>query len=262
MKKLVMISLASVAAMMLYAKPADAIVREDNTDVGVSFKSNDDTIPGKGPYKDNLALVWKPNAFQFGEQTAVAGTSTYNGVATKEPQYLVVNEDRPTDKISTWDLKATMSELQVKGVQAEGVSASLEFKMNELTEYNIGSKLNEENDYDAPNPSKNPDQENGTDVPGTGRLSLGGAVDSDATGVNLGGTLADDKKSSTVKLEGNGQTSVVVMSKYKADYKEKGGYATEITDKKLTIVTSNASNLAGKKMSGVVTWTLNDTVEQ
>lgn len=241
MKKLVMISLVSTAALMMFAKPADAKTFDDKTDVGVSFKSDDATIPGENkPYKDNLSLVWKPNSFEFGEQKAVGGIATFNNTSDAvEPQYLVVNDDRPLATLPQWTLSAKLSEMKSTDKAATTLASKLTYTLGDVQSYDIGNVIDPAtNDYVAPNPSK-PEGEN----------SLG-ILAADAK-IQLGGT------NQVMTLEAGNTTSQSVMQATE-DKTVKGGYATQVKNTKLIVTDAKADKAAGKSFTGQVTWTLDD----
>lgn len=239
MKKTIMITLLSSAALMMFATNADAKSFDDRSDVGVSFKSEDPTIPGENkPYKDNLSLVWKPNSFEFGEQKAVAGIATFNN-NVEGKQYLVVNDDRPDASLPAWTLSAKLSEMKATDGSDTKVASKLMYTLGDAQSYDIGTTIDPiTNDYIAPNPS--------TEEGASSLDTL--AADSKIT---LGGT------NQAMTLEAGGKTSQVVMQKTEATA-TKGGYATLIKDTKLVVTDAKTANAAGKKFSGQVTWTLDD----
>ncbi|WP_207694465.1 hypothetical protein DOK67_0001070 [Enterococcus sp. DIV0212c] len=236
MKKTIMISLLSTAAMMMFATSADAKSFDDNTDVGVSFKSDEPTTPGDNkPYKDNLSLVWKPSSFEFGQQKAVGGVATFNNTVEGK-QYLVVNDDRGDETLSTWDLKAKFSEMKSADGKTK-LTSKLVYGLGDLQSYDIGTTIDPEtNDFIAPNPA--------TDE---GASSLG-TLPSDSK-VVLGGN--------TMTLEAGSTTATTVMNKTEAT-KTKGGYATLIKDVKLVATDAKKNLASGKSFTGQVTWTLDD----
>lgn len=234
MKKLVMVTLLSTAALTVFATNADAKSFDDKTDVGVSFKSDEPTVPGENkPYKDNLSLVWKPSSFQFGEQKAVGNSATFSNTVEGN-QYLVVNDDRKAAS-TPWKLSAQMSELKSKD-GTKSLASKLTFDLGAAQSYNIGSVIGEDNDY-VPN---KPDA--------TGAL---GTLDP-AAGITLG-----DGTSKTMTLEAGKTAGQAVLEK-KAANDVKGGVSTLITNAKLVVTDSKADQAAGESFTGYVTWTLDD----
>lgn len=240
MKKTLMITLLSAAALMLFATSADAKTFDDKTDVGVSFKSDEPTIPGENkPYKDNLSLVWKPSTFQFGEQRAVGNSATFSNTI-KGNQYLVVNDDRKTTP-TPWSLTAKMSDLTATD-GAKTLASKLTFNLGEAKSYKITNDptdLNEDNDYKVNKPDE---------------AGVLGALDANA-GITLG-----DGTSKAVTLEAGNASSKVILEK-KAANDVKGGVATLITDTKLVVTDAQSDSAAGESFTGYVTWTLDDLVK-
>ena len=234
MKKTVMITLLSAAALLLFASTADAKSFDDKTDVGVNFKSDDPTIPGENkPYKNNLALVWKPSSFQFGEQKAVGNSATFSNTISGN-QYLIVNDDRQT--VSTpWALKASLSELKsTDGTKT--LASKLMFTLGDAQSYNIGDDIGDDNDYKPTKPGAE------------GSL---GALDANA-GITLG-----DGKVKTMTLEAGLADGQAVLEKKTAN-DVKGGVATLITGAKLVVTDAQKDNASGESFTGHVTWTLDD----
>ena len=244
MKKAILVTLLSSAALMLFAAPADAKEKETKTDVGVSFKDDSPTISPEDmkPFKNNLAVVWKPASFQFGEQKAVAGTAIFNNVTgdngglatannTDKSQYLVVNDDRELkeNKNSTWALKANMSELVTTDGATKLDAAKLSMELNAPKMYNIGNVIGADNDYEPVAP-----------------WDAAALTDFDAkSGVELAPT-ATLEAASTSKVD-------IVTKKTANDFK--GGVATTIQNVKLYV---NDANQNGKAFTGTITWTLDD----
>lgn len=234
MKKTLMITLLAATALMLFATPAEAKSFDDKTDVGVNFKSDEPTIPGENkPYKDNLALVWKPSSFQFGEQKAVGNSATFSNIVTGK-QYIIVNDDRKG--VSTpWKLSAKLSELK----SADGsktLASKLTFKLGDLQSYDIGNVIGEDNDF-VPN---KPDA--------SGAL---GEINANA-GITLG-----DGASKAITLDAGNTTGISILDKKVAN-ENKGGVATLISETKLIVTDAKAASAAGESFTGYVTWTLDD----
>ncbi|MEI5990738.1 WxL domain-containing protein [Enterococcus crotali] len=253
MKKAIMVTLLSSAALMLVATPANAAEKETKTDVGVSFISDDPTVEAEDmrPFKNNLAVVFKPSSFQFGNQKAVGGIAMFanttgdnggtigNKPTTDKSQYIVVNDDRDytqqgvDGKNSPWTLKANLSELKTSDGAATLQSAKITMALNEPKLYNIGAALNEdETDFIGNKPWEE------------GALE---ALPNDT------GVVA----ASTVTLEAGGTTKADIFTKKDANTFRKG-VSSVIQNVKLNIVDSDQQNLGGKSFTGKVHWTLND----
>lgn len=243
-KQLAIVSLLSVAAVSMLATSANAAeVSNETTEVGVEFKSSDGTEIGKGPFKDNLALVFKPSTFQFGKQEATAGIATFQNTI-KKPQYLVVNDDRPLDptenNLSKWTLTSQLSEITT-GTETTGLNAKLTYTLGTATEYKIGDNMNATgDDYLPNNPEKNP-----TDA-------LGGPLNLGTEKLQLG-----DGTSSTVSLEAGAASTTDVIAKTEATTK-KVGVASKVENVKLVVTNAERSGAAGKTYAGTVTWSLDD----
>ena len=247
MKKAIMVTLLSSAALMLFAAPADAAEKKTTTtDVGVSFKNDAPTIPAEDmkPYKNNLAVVWKPGSFQFGEQTAVAGTAIFNNIKgdnggtaannnTELSQYLVVNDDRELKtegKNSAWALRADMSALKTVDGAAELQAAKLTMDLNAPKMYDIGTAIDpKDNDFVANEP-----------------WTAGVLTDFDSkSGIEL---------APTATLEAAGTSKVDIFTKKTAnDFRS--GVATTIQNVKLHVTDAKQD---GKAFTGTITWTLDD----
>ncbi|WP_375180056.1 WxL domain-containing protein [Enterococcus rotai] len=240
MKKTLMITLLSSAALMLFATSADAKTFDDQTDVGVSFKSDGPNDPGKNiPYKDNLSLVWKPAAFEFGEQKAVGNSATFSNIV-KGNQYVVVNDDRADDALTGWKLSAKMSELK-SASGAKTLASKLTFNLGDAESYRITDDptvLNDKNDYIVNDP-------NTSGV-------LGKLEDA---GIKLG-----DGASKSIELVAGDTTTKTILGKETANG-TKGGVATLIKDTKLVVADAEKDNAAGESFTGTVTWTLDDLVQ-
>ncbi|MBO0441094.1 WxL domain-containing protein [Candidatus Enterococcus ikei] len=234
MKKTVMITLLSAATLLLFANTADAKSFDDKTDVGVNFKSDEPTVQGENkPYKDNLALVWKPSSFQFGEQKAVGNSATFSNVIQSN-QYLIVNDDRKTAS-TPWALKASLSELKSTD-GSKSLASKLTFALSDAQSYTIGDTIGEDNDYIPNKPEA------------SGSL---GTLDP-----NAGITLGDGKVKAMTLVAGE-TTGQAVLEK-KAANDVKGGVATLIKDAKLVVTDAKADQAAGESFTGYVTWTLDD----
>ena len=238
-KQLAMVSLLSVAAVSMFATSADAtVIKEAKTDVGIQFKSDEGTVGEDGPFKDNLALVFRPGSFKFGNQEAVVGNATFNSIKPEKKQYLVVNDDRTEATTPAWTLSANMSAL-VSGAGTEAVDldgATLTYTLGDAKSYAIGEFSEEKNDYIPVNPSD--------DASVLGTLAAGNDI------------VLGNGTSKTVSLTAASASKTAILAKSKANA-VKGGVATEITNVKL-MVPDKGKKIAGKAFTGTVTWSLDD----
>jgi hypothetical protein len=239
MKKALTITLFSAAALTLFAAPASAETNNkvQETEVGISFKDNGTDI-GEGPFKDNLAIVFKPGAFQFGQQATVGSLATYSNTVTEE-QYLVINDDRPDTK-TVWEVTAQMSALKNKAGDKD-LASKLTFNLDAAKAYRIAdtdaSLVN--NDYVPNRPEK-----------------AGVLTDLDpSAGITLG-----DGTSSAVELVAGGDPAVIMAKKGTNEFKN--GVATLVKDTKLVVTDSKKIDAAGNTFTGKVTWTLNDALSK
>lgn len=252
MKKAILATLLSATALTLFAAPASAATKNTKTDVGVQFKSDDPTVETGDemkPYKNNLAVIFKPGSFEFGEVKSQIGSKTLNNIkgtnngldATISPtgQYLVVNDDRDPAKQTggtngAWNLTAQLSDLQTADKAEKLTSAKLEFRLDGLKKYNIGTALDTTgNDYI---PAKPWDADVVTDF-----------------ATNDSGVVAPDA-TKTLTLEAGVAQQVPILSKTAAN-SYRSGVITSIRDVKLSVIDANQKD---KAFTGTITWTLDD----
>lgn len=237
MKKILFTTLLASSALLIFAKPANAEeVGNEQTDLGISFDTDGPVKPGEGPFKDNLALVWTPSKFDFGRQSATANIATYSNTVAGD-QYVVVNDDRKgtateengEEKTSAWKVTATLSKLVSKDSSATELPSKLTFTLGNPQSYDIGEIDPDTNDF-LPNPIEG----------------------------NLG-TLADPNNivvGRNVTLEAGNTTGTNIIAKTQED-SVKGGFATKLSDTKLTVTTGTGA--AGKAFKGSVNWSLDNT---
>jgi hypothetical protein len=259
MKKAILGTLLSVSALTLLAVPASAQEKKTQTEVGVQFKPSGPTIPAEDmkPYKDNLAVVFKPGSFQFGPVESALGSKTLSNVKgdnssldgdsiSDQGQYLVVNDDRkledqPGGKNSPWTLKANMSELTTADGTSKLQAAKLEMNLTGLKKYNIGKVIGEDNDYIPMNP---------WGAAQDGVKPIEEFTDATESGVAL-------PENTKVVLEAAATSQAEIFTKKVAN-EYKGGVATAIRDVRLAIMDANQD---GKSFTGNITWYLNDAPE-
>ncbi|MBO0439834.1 MULTISPECIES: WxL domain-containing protein [Enterococcus] len=239
MKKILFTTLLASSALLIFAKPANAEeVGNEQTDLGIRFDTDGPVKPGPGPFKDNLALVWTPSKFDFGRQAATANIATYSNTVAGD-QYIVVNDDRQGTETggegtravttSAWKVTASLSKLVSKDSSATELPSKLTFTLGDAQSYDIGEVDPDTNDF-LPNPIEG----------------------------NLG-TLADPNNitvSKSVTLEAGNTTATNIIAKTQADA-VKGGFATKLSDTKLTVTTGTGA--AGKAFKGSVNWSLDNT---
>ncbi|MDA9472335.1 WxL domain-containing protein [Enterococcus sp. 5H] len=237
MKKILFTTLLASSALLIFAKPANAEeIGNEQTDLGISFDTDGPVKPGEGPFKDNLALVWTPSKFDFGRQSATANIATYSNTVAGD-QYVVVNDDRKgtateengEEKTSAWKVTATLSKLVSKDSSATELPSKLTFTLGNPQSYDIGEIDPDTNDF-LPNPIEG----------------------------NLG-TLADPNNivvGRNVTLEAGNTTGTNIIAKTQEN-SVKGGFATKLSDTKLTVTTGTGA--AGKAFKGSVNWSLDNT---
>lgn len=242
MKKILFTTLLASSALLIFAKPANAeVVGSEQTDLGIRFDTDGPVKPGPGPFKDNLALVWTPSKFDFGHQAATANIATYSNTVAGD-QYIVVNDDRQGTETggeggegtravttSAWKVSATLSKLVSKDSSATELPSKLTFTLGDPQSYDIGEVDPDTNDF-LPNPIEG----------------------------NLG-TLADPNNivvGKNVTLEAGNTTATNIIAKTQADA-VKGGFATKLSDTKLTVTTGTGA--AGKAFKASVNWSLDNT---
>ncbi|WP_207695807.1 hypothetical protein DOK67_0001479 [Enterococcus sp. DIV0212c] len=239
MKKILFTTLLASSALLIFAKPANAEeVGSEQTDLGIRFDTDGPNKPGEGPFKDNLALAWVPSKFDFGRQAATANIATYSNTVVGD-QYIVVNDDRKGTETggedakvvttSAWKVSAKLSKLVSKDSSATELPSKLTFTLGDAQSYNIGKVDPDTNDF-LPNPIEG----------------------------NLG-TLADPNNitvSKNVTLEAGNTTATNIIAKTQAGA-VKGGFATKLSDTKLTVTTGTGA--AGKAFKGSVNWSLDNT---
>jgi len=239
LKKILFTTLLASSALLIFAKPANAEeVGNEQTDLGIRFDTDGPVKPGPGPFKDNLALVWTPSKFDFGRQAATANIATYSNTVAGD-RYIVVNDDRQGTETggegtravttSAWKVTASLSKLVSKDSSATELPSKLTFTLGDAQSYDIGEVDPDTNDF-LPNPIEG----------------------------NLG-TLADPNNitvSKSVTLEAGNTTATNIIAKTQADA-VKGGFATKLSDTKLTVTTGTGA--AGKAFKGSVNWSLDNT---
>ncbi|MBP1042454.1 WxL domain-containing protein [Vagococcus sp. BWB3-3] len=240
MKNKLFLTLATIATVgavsATTALAAENSASKTSTDVGIGFKSDKDNEPTEGPFKDNLALVFRPTEFQFGQSNKAGTASTFNNTRTGR-QYIVVNDDRKgADKGQAWVVKAELSELTSGAETLANATLTFGNGAPKLFDYVLGT---------TPHPSKDDyipadvnDQDNGDQATSLKPIAAG-----DTTYTAVSGSLT-----------AGGKTQVAILSKDATDATKVGGIAYQMENVKLEVV--DTSNLGGKSFEGTMTWTL------
>lgn len=245
MKHKLLLSLATIAAVGVLS--TTAMAAEENsatkttTDIGIGFKSDDDNSVTDGPFKDNLAIVFRPTEFQFGSANKAGAATTFNNTRTGR-QYIVVNDDRKgEDKGQSWSVKAQLSELKAGNEKLANATMTFGNATPKLYDYDLGT---------TPHPSKDDYLPNSVNDQTGGLLadSLTAIASPDGTYTTGSGSLAAD---------GTSQMEVLAKKANSAD--KVGGIAYQIENVKLNVV--DTSDLGGKNFTGTMSWTLEKTVQ-
>ncbi|WP_314067973.1 WxL domain-containing protein [uncultured Vagococcus sp.] len=223
------------------ALAADNTASKTSTDVGIGFKSDDDNSATEGPFKNNLAMVFRPTEFSFGMKNTAGAASTFSNTI-KGNQYIVVNDDRSgTDKGQGWKVKAQMTELTSGTETLANATLSFGNGAAKLFAYDLGN---------TPDPSKTDDY-------------LPNKVDDEAG--NKPNSLSDFASGDNVYTPGDirtlkaGDGSQVTMLEKKVDAADKvGGVAYQIENVKLDVV--DTAKLGGKQFTGSINWTLEKNI--
>ncbi len=211
-----------------------------NSDVSIKFEEEKGSNT-KGPYSGRLSFTWAPKSYNFGSQKIKFGTGVSYDLesASKDSQYIVVNEDRKDDDKDfgkKWDVKVKMSELAADEAGTDKLPATLTLGLGDIQEYHIGTKLNADGkDLDPAKPWDDDVMTDYTVAPGD---------------VKLSGT--------SLTIPADGKTEVPVMSQTAdrtGDAKKREGWGTKINSQNLKFVTLDTS-VAEKEYKGNLTWTL------
>lgn len=153
MKKNLLISTALLATLSVVAltQTADAAPATKNLKgkVGVKFKG--DTIEPEGPFRGNIVMGYVPNEINFTDNGK--GLSVTDGelnVAADEytkDRYIVVNDDRPEDKLSAWSTSLKISDISNVKKADDKLVADLEMASGKTFVY-TGASLADANDND------------------------------------------------------------------------------------------------------------------
>lgn len=196
------------------------------TGVGIGFSSGGTTII-PGPYENQLSLISRPTAFQFGSTNDSSETTKAYDQVIDEKQYISAYEDR--DEKTKWTLNAQMSDLKASD-GATNLAATLNFNTATINTFKL------EKDEDGMFPKVV------TELP-TLTAYTGEAV----------------KGVKKVSLEAGSTTSTPIMTAA-ADAlakDEHGGFASEV--KNVQLLVNGDQETKGKSFSGTVTWSLDDT---
>ena len=197
---------------------------------------------GSGPFKDKLAIVHKPKAYQFEGETTTGSLNLANKNKNKDTQFITVNDDRTDTTDSTkwamgkWALTGKLSELKTAD-GSQTLTAKMNFTTDKLYQYAIGAletKASGQEDY-APAPVS----DNLVEVSGSNY------------------TLAK-----TFTLPADGQTEATFLQATtaapfaKADANDVKGVTTNLGNANLIVENGNAVDSKAGNYKGVITWTL------
>lgn len=228
----------------------------ETTDVGISFKSGDETLVGKGPFKSYLSVVFKPATFNFGADQEAKGFATDYAMVMgdqtvqKNKKFLVVNDDRQDDGKGSnpgapWNVKATYSGLTNE--DSESLSSAIEFNLAPMENYAIGNKPTADGDIDPVNPMTDPTALTALTSEEAAKFGFGAAGAVDAT------------DSATINIESGASASVMGRKTLDAATATKG-VSSQITAGKLSIK-EDATKAEGKSYKGTITWQLVDAYQ-
>lgn len=253
------ILLAGLTIGMAPSVLAATVERKQETDIEIKFKDKDNGFDDKAV--NNLIMGATPTEITFtdgkGDQKGKGfaipkpgSNATYRADEYELARYIVVNDDRPTDKQSTWKVEANLSTfIDTKSKQESNLIADLLIDAEPLQEYHIGAYNEANDDYDIPNPN----QLTGAQLAAVIKPYTPGEtpVMASATGqvsLTAGGTSVEMMSKKTKELDPN--------HKNKAGFGvKKGGqgYAAEFSTPKL-LVKSGASK--GSTHMAELTWTM------
>lgn len=203
----------------------------------------------EGPYSGRLTFTYAPKNYKFGSQKIKFGTGVNYDLesASKDSQYIVVNEDRKDDDENfgkVWNVNVSMSELSAGA--GDTLPATLTLGLGDLQKYNIGTALNSAGD--DLDPAKPWDE--GVMTPYDDKENTAPAD------VILGGNV-DGQLGRLLEIKSNGQ-DVQVMAQNKVrtgDARKREGWGTKVTSQNLKFVTLDTS-VADKEYTSKLTWTL------
>lgn len=196
------------------------------TGVGIGFSAGGTTII-PGPYENQLSLISRPTAFQFGTTNDSSETTKAYDQVINEKQYISAYEDR--DEKTKWVLNAQMSDLKASD-GATNLAASLSFNTASISTFAMVK------DEDGMFPKVVTEMPVLTDYAGS--------------------AVAGFKK---VNLEAGSSASTPIMTATaEALAKDAhGGFAAEV--KNVQLLVNGDQETKGKAFSGTVTWSLDDT---
>lgn len=245
MNKKLLLSLATIAALTAVSTTTFAAEdknsgTEANTDIGIGFGKGPNAGTD-GPFKDNLAMVFRPENFKFGTKNAAGSNANTFSNQTEGRQYLVVNDDRNDEsKGQGWTMTGQMTALKSGTTELTNAKLSFGSDSSSLFTYTLGTEYDEvKQDYI---PAEVNDNADGSQAASLAALAAG----------------EKDKYITPVTTLQAGGGAVEVFQKTTAD-SQKGGVAYQMENVKLNIV--NDSSLAGKQFVGSVTWVLGKDVK-
>ncbi|MGX7024661.1 hypothetical protein [Vagococcus hydrophili] len=142
---------------------ASTVERKQTTDVEIKFKDKDNGFDDKA--ENNLIMGATPTEISFtdgrGDQKGKGFTAPQAGSNAifkadmfDESRYIVVNDDRPDERQSTWKVDANLSKfMDTKSNQESNLVADLILDTKGLQEYHIGAYSEALGDYEILNPN-------------------------------------------------------------------------------------------------------------
>lgn len=216
-----------------------------NSELSIKFEAEDPN-QGTGPYKDRLSFTKAPRAFQFGKQLASFEDKVeykLNSSASGK-QWVIVNDDRG-EKIPNagkeWNVEVVMDEIKevTTDVNPQKLAGTLNIALDEVKQYHIGTKMNENNtDIEPANPNE------------TGVVT---EFDKKPTDIFLGNEKTA-LKGTSIELAPGVSTPVMKQDKQRTEI-VKEGYATRLADSTIKF-TGLTSDVVGKEFGTTLTWTL------
>lgn len=257
MKKILGTTLVTMSGIMLFSGIALAAeetgfekTKSYKSDLSIKFEAENPN-EGTGPYKDRLSFTWAPKSFQFGKQLANFEDKVEYKLnsAAADKQWVVVNDDRGEkiqDAGKQWNVKVVMDEIKeiTTDENPQKLAGTLKIDLDEVKQYNMGTKSNENNtDIDPADPNTKDVVTAFTNKPTDIKL---GNEKTALTGTSI--ELVPGTETPVMKQEAD-RTTIV-----------KEGYATRLADSTIKF-TGLTSDIVGKEYGTILTWTLTRDVK-
>lgn len=217
------LALACGAALLPKEANAQGVAE---TGVGIGFSSGGTTIV-PGPYENQLSLISRPTAFQFGTTNDSSETTKAYDQVVDEKQYLSAYEDR--DEKTKWSVNAQMSDLKAAD-GATNLAATLSFNTATVSTF----KLVKDEDGMFPK-----------------------IVSELPPLVDYADTAVQGFKKVNLEAGSTASTAVMTATADALAKGEHGGFAAEV--KNVQLLVNGDQETKGKAFSGTVTWSLDDT---